>query len=154
FVFAALARRAFTFHPFGSGWINNLTSVFADRSQLRCLQYLLNSVNSRKFVEGQFDVIDRYSVERVLSELFLHKANPKILAQPVFVERVRLLVSYLFWIREGEDQRTRGVVMDVALVMFMITMDVAIENGDIFVRSKHVHDVVAVTGKPLPFRLQ
>ena len=53
---------------------------------------------------------------------------------------------------ETKDQGLSCVVMDGTDRVFVVAMNVAIKHGHIVVRGEDVHDVVAVTGEPLPVR--
>jgi hypothetical protein len=45
-------------------------------------------------------------------------------------------------------------VVRVPFLVLVIAMDVSLQHGYIFIGRENVHHVVAIAGKPLPFRLQ
>ena len=85
----------------------------------------------------------------------VHCANAEVLERVVFVERDRLFRGgHRRRIGESEDQRAGCVVMDVAGLVFVVAMDVTVEDGHIVIGRQHVHYVIAIAGEPLPVRTQ
>src|SRR5262249_61300804 len=66
------------------------------------------------------------------------------------VERDRLLLYDLLWIREREAQGAGREVPRVPDCVVVLAMDVAVEDGHVLVGGEEVHDLVAVRGEPLP----
>src|SRR5579871_2582778 len=68
----------------------------------------------------------------------------------ILVEGQRLARPGDAWVWEGEDQRPCGVVMDRTRLVLIVAMDVTVKDCYVVIGGEHVHDIVPVTGEPLP----
>src|SRR5690349_7460329 len=70
------------------------------------------------------------------------------------IEGNRLLLARRIWIWESEDQRPSRVMLNVTFGVLVVTMNVSVQNGYVFIRRKQVHRFVAVACEPFPIRTQ
>ena len=63
----------------------------------------------------------------------MNHANAEILERVVLVERNRLLFWRFLRVGKRKDQRPGGIVMHMSLLLFVVAMDMTVEDGYVFI---------------------
>src|SRR5216684_9302183 len=105
----------------------------------KALQDLVEAFRPRKLPHGELDIpeIERKRIVR-FAFLFPQDADSEILERVVLIERNRFLIGNGVWVRKGEAQRTRCKELGVADLVLVLSMNVAVEHGHVFVRGEQI----------------